>query len=76
MGEPTNLTDKELLGNLYGLMAHPAFPLFKELMRRRQAQQIKTVCSLSDPIDIYRAQGQVKGLDMVLNIEAEIKALK
>lgn len=76
MDEFRNLTDKDLLDNLYGLMAHPAFPFFKELMRRRQARQIKSVCSLSDPVDIYRSQGQVKAYDVVLNLEAEIKASK
>lgn len=71
-----NLKDSDLLGNLYGLLAHPAYPFLIELLHRRQAQQIKSVCSLSDPVDIYRSQGQVKAYDSLLNLEVEIKALK
>lgn len=75
MIQTTNLTDDELLKASYGLMAHPSYSSFIELMRRRQARQIKAVCSLSALEDIYRAQGQVKAYDSMLNIEAEIKAL-
>lgn len=71
-----NLTDEELMKAVVPLLVHPSFAHLTELMRRRQAQQIKSVCSLSAPTDIYRAQGQVKAYDSMLNLEAEIKALK
>lgn len=76
MNQYTNVPEEELVKSLIGLLTHPSYGAFIELMRRRQAQQIKTVCSLSAPTDIYRAQGQVKAFDMVLNLDAEIKALK
>lgn len=72
----TNLTDEELMKGVVPLLVHPSFPHLQELMRRRQARQIRSICSLSDPVDIYRAQGQVKAYDALLNLEAEIKALK
>lgn len=72
----SNLSDEELMKAVVPLLVHPSFPHLQELMRRRQARQIKSVCSLSDPVDIYRSQGQVKAYDSFLNLEAEIKALK
>lgn len=71
-----NLSDEELLKASVVVLRHEGFKFLRELLRRRQARQVKSVCSLSDPIDIYRSQGQVKAYDAVLNLESEIKALK
>lgn len=71
-----NMKDEELMKACIPIMVHPSYQYFTELLRRRQAVQIKAICSLSDPIDIYRAQGQVKSYDAMLHLEAEIKALK
>lgn len=71
-----NLSETELLKASVPVLRHPQFKFLRELLLRRQATQIKAVCSLSDPTEIFRAQGRVKVYDTVLNLEAEIKALK
>lgn len=70
-----NMSNEELLKASVVILRHEGFKFLRELLKRRQATQIKAVCSLSDPVDIYRAQGAVKGYDAVLNLESEIKAL-
>jgi hypothetical protein len=71
-----NMNEQELMKACMPLLVHPSFMFFNELLRRRQARHIKAVCSLSDPIEIYRSQGKVKAYDDLLNLDVEIKALK
>lgn len=71
-----NMNMEELMKACIPLLVHPSFNFLMEVIRRKQAQQIKSVCSLSDPVDIYRSQGQVKAFDALLNLGVEIKALK
>lgn len=71
-----NMNMEELMKACVPLLVHPSYPFLIELMRRRQSLQIKSMCSLGDPVDIYRSQGQIKAYDRMLSLEAEIKALK
>lgn len=69
------MNEKEIMKACKPLLVHDSYCYLLELLRRRQSLQIKAVCSLNNPTDIYRAQGQVKAYDKILNIDAEIKAL-
>lgn len=71
-----SMNEQELLKASATVLRHPDFKFLRELLLRRQATQIKAICSLGDPIEIYRSQGKVKGYDAVLSLEAEIKTLK
>lgn len=61
-----NMTDEELMKSIGPILHHPSYKFFIELIKRKQATQIKTICRLSDPVEIYRSQGQVKAFDTVL----------
>lgn len=71
-----NMNEKELLKACMPLVAHPSYQFLVELLRRRQGTHIKSMCSLGDPVDIYRAQGHIKAYDKFLSLNAEIKALR
>lgn len=69
------MKDSELLSACKPLMVMQNWECLEELIRRKQASQVKRAMSLADPIEIYRSQGRVHGYDSMLALKEEAKAL-
>lgn len=61
-----SMTDEELLKAIKPLMVHDSWKFFIELIKRKQSSQIKMGMTLTEPPEIYRAQGRAHAYDAVL----------
>lgn len=69
------MTELELMKKAKPILHMDEFKAFLELIRLKQAAQIKRAMSLAEPHEIYRSQGRVHAYDTMLSLSEEIKAL-
>lgn len=70
-----NMTDEELLKAIKPLAVHANWDYLIEHLVRQQAHQTKRAMSLSEPVEIYRAQGRVHALDQLLTLKDKLQQM-
>ena len=69
----TNYPDDTLISTAKSVLNTEGFAAFLELIKRKQAAQLKRAMSVVEPYEIYRSQGRVHAYDTVLTLVTDIK---
>lgn len=69
------MTELELMKKAKPILHMEEFKAFLDLIRLKQAAQLKRAMSIVEPYEIYRSQGRVHAYDGLLSMTEEIKAL-